>query len=281
MQAPARPVDEESRLSALHALGLLDTAPEERFDAITSAAAALFRVPISLISLVDAQRQWFKSRRGLSVPETARDISFCGHAILDSEILVVSDAQKDDRFHDNPLVRGEPFVRFYAGRPLTTSSGQRVGTLCIIDREPRVLSEAQTALLQQLGGWVEAEIRLIEERLMLPRYIDHLLELVEEAAILADRQGSVRFANRAALRLLGYASNEIHGLPLWTIFDAAERDAFAIELAALDRVSGEFGSLSHGATICCKNNTRLNVMATFSRRKAAGQSVTTLLLRKF
>jgi PAS domain S-box-containing protein len=281
MRPPARPAEEPHRLSTLHALGLLDTAPEQRFDAITSTAAALFRAPMSLISLVDSNRQWFKSRHGLKMSETPRDISFCGHAILGSEILVVDDAQKDERFHDNPLVAQDPFIRFYAGRPLAASNGERIGTLCIIDRVARTLDGEQRSLLQQLGAWAEAEIRLIEERQALPRYLDHLLEMVADPVVLADASGSVRFANNAALRLLRYQAKEIFGRPLWSLLDPSERDGFAVELAALERAQAEFSSLSHGTTIVCKDGTRLTVMLTFSRRNAAGQSITAMLLRQF
>lgn len=281
MRPPARPAEEQYRLSTLHALGLLDTAAEERFDAITATAAALFDAPISLLTLVDANRQWFKSRHGLSVTETSREASFCGHAILSSEILVVDDAQRDERFHDNPLVIGEPFIRFYAGRPLAASNGQRIGTLCIIDRRARTLSVEQRNLLQQLGFWAEAEIRLIEERQSVPRYIDHLLELVADPVVLADANGAVRFANSAALRLLRYEAKEMFGLPLWALLDAAERDGFAVELAALGRAHGEFGSLSHSATVRCNDGTLLTVMLTFSRLNAAGQGITAVLLRQF
>jgi PAS domain S-box-containing protein len=281
MRPPDRPANEKPRLSTLHALGLLDSSPEERFDVITRTAAALYKAPIALISLVDSERQWFKSRYGVAISETARDVSFCGHAILGSEILVVNDAQRDERFHDNPLVLGEPFVRFYAGRPLEASNGSRIGTLCIIDREARSLSAEQRDLLQQLGAWVEAEIRLIEERQALPRYLDHLLELVGDPVVLADANGSVRFANSAALRLLRYQAKDIFGRPLWTLLDSSERDNFEVELAALSRVSDEFTSLSHSATICCKDGTRLTIMLTFSRRNAAGQSMTAVLLRQF
>lgn len=281
MRPPAQPAEERHRLSTLHALGLLDTAPEDRYDAITDTAAALFDVPISLISLVDSSRQWFKSRHGLKVSETPRDVSFCGHAVLDSEILVVNDTQQDERFHDNPLVTEEPFVRFYAGRPLAASNGQRIGTLCVIDRRARTLSGEERKLLHQLGAWAEAEIRLVEERQALPRYLDHLLGLVSDPVILADANGSVRFANAAALRLLRYRAKAMFGLPLWVLLDPAERDGFAVELAALGRAQAEFSSLSHSATVCCKDGTRLNVMLTFSRRNASGQSITAVLLREF
>ena len=137
MLIPPRPVDENKRISSLNGLHILDTPAEERFDRITRIAARLFQLPISLISLVDVDRQWFKSCQGLSVLETPRDISFCGHAILNEDALVISDARLDQRFSDNPLVTGEPHIRFYAGHPLHGPDGSRIGTLCIIDRQPR------------------------------------------------------------------------------------------------------------------------------------------------
>ena len=281
MRSPVRPANEQQRLSTLHALGLLDTSPEERFDVITRTAASLFHAPISIISLVDSERQWFKSRYGVSASETDRDISFCGHAILDSEVLVVNDAQQDERFHDNPLVTGEPFIRFYAARPLEASNGARIGALCIVDRKARIFTDEERTQLQQLGAWVEAEIRLTEERQALPRYLDHLLELVEDPVILADANESVRFANSAALRLLRYEAGEIFGRPLWALLDPVERDEFAVELAALARVPDDFSSLAHGATILCKDGTQLKVMLTFSRRNVGAQCIIAMLLRPY
>jgi GAF domain-containing protein len=152
------PPDEERRLLALQSLQLLDTPPEERFDRHTRIASRLFDVPIALVSLVDRDRQWFKSRHGLDAPETPRDAAFCAHAILDREVLQVSDALQDPRFADNPLVTGSPRVRFYAGAPLSAADGSRVGTLCLIDQRPRELDEQQLALLRDLADLVEAEL---------------------------------------------------------------------------------------------------------------------------
>jgi GAF domain-containing protein len=129
MLEPTVPADENTRLIALHALNLLDTPSEERFERITRIALRVFDVPIALISLVDADRQWFKSCQGLAFSETPRSISFCGHAILQDQVLVISDAWLDPRFRDNPLVTEDPHVRFYAGQPLTASDGSRVGPL--------------------------------------------------------------------------------------------------------------------------------------------------------
>ncbi len=156
MQTPRKPADEDERLAAVHGLALGEVA-EERFDRITRLAARALDAPIVLISIVDADRQWFKSRCGSQTPETPRDVSFCGHAILAPEIMVVRDALADARFADNPLVFGPPGIRFYAARPLRASSGHRVGTLCVIDRKPREFSVADRAVLEDFAAMVEDE----------------------------------------------------------------------------------------------------------------------------
>ena len=153
------PPNEAQRIESLHALGILDTEPEERFDRHTRIAAALFEVPIALVTLIDSNRQWYKSRVGSDVSETSRDAAFCAHAILRDELLVVPDALADDRFADNPFVTGSPHMRFYAGVPLALADGSLAGTLCISDRRPRNLDAAQRSLLQDLGKLVERELR--------------------------------------------------------------------------------------------------------------------------
>ena len=157
MLKPAIPANERQRLKTLRDLKLLDTPPEERFDRVTRLAKQVFATEIALVSLVDADRQWFKSRQGLDAEETHRDISFCGHAILDDKIMVVNDASADERFCDNPLVCGNPNIRFYAGYPLEAPDGSRVGTLCVIDNKPREISKEQLRLLRELGRMVEEE----------------------------------------------------------------------------------------------------------------------------
>ncbi|WP_075879029.1 ATP-binding protein [Vreelandella massiliensis] len=158
MQPPALPENELERLAALHARGLLDTAAEERFDRLTRIAQQALGVSTVLVTLVDSERQWFKSRQGLEASETPRDISFCGHAILGRTLFEVPDARKDVRFHDNPLVTGAPFIRFYAGMPLQTPSGHALGTLCLLDPQPRQLEASERQLLADLAACVEAEI---------------------------------------------------------------------------------------------------------------------------
>jgi two-component system NtrC family sensor kinase len=160
MKAPAVPGNEKQRMNALDEYRVLDTAPEPEFDAITELASAIVGAPIALISLVDHDRQWFKSKVGLSACETPRDISFCGHAILEPEVFVVEDAATDLRFADNPLVTGDPKIRFYAGAPLVSRGGQAIGTLCVIDRVPRVLEPSKKAALVTLARMVVAQFEL-------------------------------------------------------------------------------------------------------------------------
>jgi sigma-B regulation protein RsbU (phosphoserine phosphatase) len=164
MIAAPIPVDDAERLEALHALDLLDTPAEERFDRITRMLTIVLRVPMAYISLVDSDRQWFKSSCGLDrcTTETPRAISFCGHAILSDEPMVVPDAAQDERFHDNPLVTGDPYIRFYAGHPLSSPGGQKVGTLCIADRRPRKIGDFEMEALREMAGIVERELGLVE-----------------------------------------------------------------------------------------------------------------------
>ena len=154
----ALPENEQQRLKTLHSLGILDTAAEERFDRITRIAARIFDVPIALITLVDADRQWFKSRFGTIGDQTPREQAFCAHAILGTQTLVVPDALEDDRFADNPLVCGKSRIRFYAGRPIAASDGSRLGTLCVIDHRPRDFGQDEIQLMNDLAALVESEL---------------------------------------------------------------------------------------------------------------------------
>src|SRR5260370_31103974 len=154
------PPNEADRLRALRSYRILDTKPEERFDELTQLAALICDVPISLISLLGTDRQWFKSRFGLDVQETPRAQAFCTHAIMQPEMFVVPDAAEDERFAQNPLVTGDPHIRFYAGAPLATRDGHLLGTLCVIDREPHTLMPAQTEALKIVVRLVIANIGL-------------------------------------------------------------------------------------------------------------------------
>lgn len=157
------PHNEKQRLEALRSLLILDTPPEERFDRIAAFAAQEFGVPMALVSLVDRDRQWFKSNFGLEARETPRNISFCGHAIALSAPLVVPDALADQRFADNPLVTGHPFVRFYAGAGLRLPYGEVVGTLCVMDSRPRVFDRLDVAVLCGVRDLVVEELLRREE----------------------------------------------------------------------------------------------------------------------
>jgi diguanylate cyclase (GGDEF)-like protein len=159
MQAPRIPENEIQRIAALRATNLLFTPSEERFDRITRLASRLLGTPIALVSLVADQCQWFKSVQGLDATETRREISFCGHAILGEETFVVENATDDPRFADNPLVAGDPNIRFYAGHPLHAEDGSRVGTLCVIDRNPRQFTPDQLEVLRDLAALVETELQ--------------------------------------------------------------------------------------------------------------------------
>jgi GAF domain-containing protein len=154
------PKDERRRLEVLWQYDILDTIPEQVFDDLTELAASICEAPIALITLVDEKRQWFKSKVGVSVTETSRDISFCGHAILHRELFIVPDAARDARFAHNPLVLTEPQIRFYAGAPLITPDGHALGTLCVIDKVPRTLRPDQKRALQILSRHVMTQLEL-------------------------------------------------------------------------------------------------------------------------
>ncbi|HAV60787.1 MAG TPA: hypothetical protein DCY13_00280, partial [Verrucomicrobiales bacterium] len=193
MKAPL-PHDEQDRVSTLHRLKLLDTGAEEVFDDIVSLAAHLCSAPIGLMSLVDTHRQWFKARVGLDVQETTRDASFCAHAILKpDDILVVEDATKDDRFAENPLVIGEPKIRFYAGVPLVTADGHPLGTLCVIDRKPRRLTAEQESALRALCRSLVTELELRRATQDLVRLNESLDRRVrEQTAAGRESEGKMR-----------------------------------------------------------------------------------------
>lgn len=157
MIEPSLPLNEHKRLKSLYELNLLDTEPEQSYDNITKLVAAFFEVPIVAISLIDSHRQWFKSIQGLDVCETSRGVSFCAHSILEDDLFIVEDASKDERFADNPLVQGDPEIRYYASTQLKTENGDKVGGLCIIDREPRQIPRERLECLKYFAELIEIE----------------------------------------------------------------------------------------------------------------------------
>ncbi|WP_286190933.1 sensor domain-containing diguanylate cyclase [Synechococcus sp. FACHB-909] len=214
LKPPETPDDERLRLAKLRSLRLLDSAQDDpHFDRLTRMARRIFKVPISMVSLLDESRQWFKSCVGFEVSETPRTVSFCGHAILGSDAFIVPDALGDERFHDNPLVLGEPHVRFYAGCPLTVDN-RKIGTLCIVDQVPRTLDEDQIEILKDLAKVVEQEIA---STLLAIR--DQLTGLENRRGFLALAQQSLQLCTRQAtpvsllyLDLDDFQSfNQLHG----------------------------------------------------------------------
>ncbi len=187
------PADDERRVSALHALKILDTEAEERFDRITRLAQRLFDTPIALVNLIDSDRHWFKSAQGMDGKEGARSTSFCSHAMLGEEAMVVEDATLDERFADNPSVLDDPHVRFYAGHPLMAPGGERLGTLCVVDHQPRPSAEFDAEVLRELAEMVEAEIATLS------------LAIGDELTGLSNRRGFEMLGERllTAARRLG------------------------------------------------------------------------------
>lgn len=187
MISPTIPDDEKQRMEKLRALKLLDSAPEERFDRLTRMAKRMFGVDISVLSLIDDGRQWFKSKSTeMDIPdETSREVSFCGHAILGNDVFVVEDAMDDHRFKDNPLVTADPNIRFYAGYPLKVNNGSALGTLCIIDTEPRAFDPEDSQLLKDLGVMAEQEIAALQ------------LATLDELTLISNRRGFTDLAKHS------------------------------------------------------------------------------------
>ncbi len=208
-------MDESERLQALQALDVLDSAPEREFDALVAAAALVCNVPISLVSLIDIDRQWFKANLGLSgVTETPRDLAFCAHAISDDGILEIPDARLDIRFAGNPLVTGAPDIRFYAGAPLRLGNGASVGTLCVIDREPRTLTETQRAVLVHLAA---AAVQALETRHKARAFLasEARFRTLSEASPLGvfatDADGACTYTNARWRAMYGLTAEEAAG----------------------------------------------------------------------
>lgn len=164
MQKNLIPKNEEERLTKVKELGILDTEQEERFDAITREATKVFEVPISTITILDEKREWYKSCQGLDTREAPRAISFCAHAIEQRNLFVVEDTLKDERFKDNPMVTGKPYIRFYAGVTLLDKEGYHVGVFCIKDTKPRILTVEQIAQLLEYAKRAETELNKTVEK---------------------------------------------------------------------------------------------------------------------
>jgi len=208
------------RVRALHALQLLDTPPEERFDRITRLACRLLDVPVSLLALVDADRQWFKSRVGIALTETSRATSFCTHTIQHAEGLLLEDVRDDPRFAANPFVLGEPHVRFYAGIPLAAPDGSRVGALCVIDREARRFDEAQLATLRDLAAIAGDELRARPAGRPSPEgWEKALVAHLPDGILMLNAHGQIVAANPAAEAMFGASGAMLAGRAMSELLD--------------------------------------------------------------
>ncbi len=208
MKSAAKHPNENQRLKSLEALNILDTLPESDFDQITQLASEICGTPIALISLVDKDRQWFKSKVGLNVDQTHRDVALCAHAILQPDVFVVEDLSKDERFADNPLSAGAPNIQFYAGAPLLSPDGYPIGTVCVIDTKTRSFSPGQVSALKTLSNQItrlldlRTKITTLEESDLALRVRDVAIESISEGVIIRDISGKVIDVNSAALRIL-------------------------------------------------------------------------------
>ena len=228
---PPVPLEETQRLAALHEYDLFGTESDLALDNLTRLAAIMADAPIALISLADSDRQWFKSRVGLDVIETPRDVSFCGHAILDDDIFIVPDAAADERFAENPLVTGDPKIRFYAGAPLITQGGLRLGTVCVIDRVPRPgLTDNEAEGLRALASTVvdEFELRLLNRKLRAREeevlHYQAVVAASTEFIAQASADGRLRSINPAGRRMVGIRAGDAIGDTTLSTFMAPEVD---------------------------------------------------------
>ena len=228
MQEPTIPANENERVQELRDLCLLETPAEARYDRLTALAKEIMKVEIALISLIDTERQWFKSRQGLSAAQTPRSISFCGHAILEDKPFVVENAAADPRFADNPLVVGAPFIRFYVGIPLRGPNGYRVGTLCVIDSAPRICTAQELSILTKIASLVESEFAAatlehvkqelwdtqVRSNAALERSHNELQTIIDHMPAMVgywDRDLKNRFGNKAYLEWFGHPTESLRG----------------------------------------------------------------------
>jgi len=283
MKAPRIPENEAERLRALESYRVMDTPPESSFDDLTTLVARILDVPIALVSLVDADRQWFKSRYGLDAPETPRDISFCGHVVAEQELLVVPDAFADSRFHDNPLVTGDPRVRFYAGVPLTTPEGHILGTLCAIDHEARQVSANQLDTLSILGRQVADQLELRRQLLLTKDYEQQLRTLFETAVdtiVTIDEAGLIEGVNAVVQRTLGYEPSELVGQHVGVLMPPRHRGRLEQYLQHYpDDPGAKLIAATQEAVAVRKDETEFPVEMSVSEMRLGGRRMFTGIIR--
>lgn len=291
MKAAPIPLDDAKRLKKLCSYAVLETPPEPSFDAITQAASILFEVPIALVSFVDEKRQWFKSSVGLAARQTPRDISFCGHAVAQKHSLVVPDAHADARFRDNPLVLGPPHVRFYAGAPLVTSTGEALGTLCIIDTQARDLSSEKVRALEllaqqtvdqlelrQLLRQTDGNARRAEQQKLRTQELNTqlmcLISHLSSGLVAQDTAGNITFSNRNFPPLVGEALvwNKAAAFHEWMARSSTDPDRYRQEvIQTIEKCGEQQGieiNLIDGSVLRC------DVIPVFEEAKCTGHVCT-------
>ena len=280
MEEPPIPIDEEQRLLCLENLNVLDTPAEERFDQLTRLAQKIFQVPIVLISLIDQERQWFKSKQGLNVDETPRTISFCGHAILQDDIFIVHNALEDLRFHDNPLVVGEPNIRFYAGCPLKGKGGYKLGTLCLIDSKVRNLQEQELDIFREMAQLIEDQLNMVKKNREILLLNQELKETVRQLQLAKDEL--IHSEKMASLgRLVTGFAHEINtpiGIALTAVTkldDIAKNIKYMLTLEEVEEeeLEAALNKISPACELATSNLLRAGKLVTSFKRTSVEQNI--------
>lgn len=246
MKIAPLPNDEEARLATLKKYDILDTEPDEALNAMVQLASYICQTPIAAISLIDEKRQWFKAITGLDAKETSRDVAFCAHAILNSETMIVPDATKDARFFDNPLVTSAPDIRFYAGVPLATEQGQHLGTLCVIDREPRELSKEQLDAINILAKNIMSHLDLRLSHKQAREHINDLqisamiFDSATEAIVVTDADNLIVTVNPAFTIMTGYSYDDVVGKNPSILSSGRQSEDFYINMWQALNITGHW-----------------------------------------
>ena len=277
--------DEQYRLEAVRALRLLDTPPEPRFDRITKLVKEMFDIPVVSISLIDDRRQWFKSKLGLELDEVPLDLSFCSYTIALDDIFIIEDTLKDPRFSQHPLVTGEPKIRFYAGKQLRSANGEKVGTLCIIDSAPRVLSDADRSKLSNFAALAEREINDLSSggetllRLENKLKLAHVLEYAAEGIFSTSFDGTIETVNPAACTIFQYDPSELVGKNILDLVPLRERSQHVDFMTRLR--TGTPGDARSGLEVTgvCKGGQEFPIEVSFRMLEIGSRKVFTGLIR--